>query len=189
MNHTQSQAEMMLGKALFIPNGMWIENEMKDAPREGDDKFQFGLLPCLKLKKEDESFISLQPEQIYIPAGAKNPEAAKEFMKFIYTDESVKLFGKYATGIIAVKGAVDKVKEDLSPSMYAMASSMNVAGNIAFCQSYKAPPKNSKFAAMPEIFINGLLPMFNSKITSEQWIDRTEKKFAEVREDYKKAAK
>ena len=39
MNHTESQTEMMLGKAAFITNGTWMENEMQDAPRE--DGFEF----------------------------------------------------------------------------------------------------------------------------------------------------
>ena len=33
LNHTQSQTDMMMNKALFIPNGNWMEGEMKDAPR------------------------------------------------------------------------------------------------------------------------------------------------------------
>lgn len=32
LNHTQSQTDMMMNKALFIPNGNWMEGEMKDAP-------------------------------------------------------------------------------------------------------------------------------------------------------------
>ena len=42
LNHTQSQTDMMLGKALFIPSGVWIENEMKEAPRE--EGFEFGMM-------------------------------------------------------------------------------------------------------------------------------------------------
>ena len=41
LNHTQSQTDMMMNKALFIPNGNWMEGEMKDAPRA--DGFEFGL--------------------------------------------------------------------------------------------------------------------------------------------------
>ena len=43
MNHTESQTEMMLGKAAFITNGTWMENEMQDAPRE--DGFEFAMAP------------------------------------------------------------------------------------------------------------------------------------------------
>ncbi len=32
LNHTQSQTDMMMNKALFIPNGNWMEGEMADAP-------------------------------------------------------------------------------------------------------------------------------------------------------------
>ena len=43
MNHTESQTEMMLGKAAFITNGTWMENEMQDAPRE--EGFEFAMAP------------------------------------------------------------------------------------------------------------------------------------------------
>ncbi|MDR3147647.1 MAG: extracellular solute-binding protein [Treponema sp.] len=48
LNHTQSQADMMIGKALFIPNGTWMENEMKDSPREPG--FSFAMTPSPVLR-------------------------------------------------------------------------------------------------------------------------------------------
>ena len=44
MNHTESQTEMMLGKAAFITNGTWMENEMQDAPREEGFEFAISLI-------------------------------------------------------------------------------------------------------------------------------------------------
>lgn len=85
MNHTQAQSEMMLGKSLFISNGTWIENEMKDAPREGEDAFTFAMNPSIKMSSDESMNIMVSVEQLSIPANAKNPEAAKEFIKFIYT--------------------------------------------------------------------------------------------------------
>lgn len=162
MNHTQSQSEMMLGKALFIPNGTWIENEMKDAPREGDDAFEFALLPGLKMSEDDTSYVSTSIEQISIPKDAKNPEAAKEFIKFIYTDESVKLFGEKAGGAISVIGATELIKDYISPSQYNMLSAMSQEGVETFSGAYAALPKNAKFS-FSNVFEDGVVPLINGR--------------------------
>ena len=60
-----------MNKALFIPNGNWMENEMKDAPRA--DGFEFGLWHAPVLNKGDQPYVMTSVEQFSIPAAAKNP--------------------------------------------------------------------------------------------------------------------
>ena len=83
----RSQTEMMLGKAAFITNGTWMENEMQDAPRE--DGFEFAMAPIPTENADDVHYVFDSCEQFSIPAAAKNPELAKEFLRFLYSDESV----------------------------------------------------------------------------------------------------
>ena len=182
LNHTQSQSEMMLGKALFIPNGTWIENEMKDAPRENEENFEFALLPGLKLNADDPDFVSTSIEQLSIPKNAKNPEAAKEFIRFIYTDDSVRLFGEKAQGMIAVKGATDLVKEYFTPGMNNMFSVLSDESVTTYSPAYQTPPANAKFNKNM-IYENGLLPVLNGEMDAEAWAAFTEKGFASLRED------
>ena len=181
MNHTQSQSEMMLGKALFIPNGTWIENEMKDAPREGDDAFEFALLPSLKTSKDDTTYVSTSIEQISIPKDAKNPEAAKEFIKFIYTDESVKLFGEKTGGAISVTGATELIKDYISPSQYNMLSAMSQDGIETFSGAYAAMPKNAKFS-FSNVFEDGVVPLISGDMSVEDCTKLAEDGFASIRE-------
>ena len=101
LNHTQSQADMMMGKALFITNGTWMENEMADAPRE--EGFEFALVAPPIFNKGDDRYILASYEQFSIPAHAENIELAKEFIRFLYTDESVKLFGEKVGGVFATR--------------------------------------------------------------------------------------
>ena len=182
LNHTQSQSEMMLGKALFIPNGTWIENEMKDAPRENEENFEFALLPGLKLNADDPDFVSTSIEQLSIPKNAKNPEAAKEFIRFIYTDDSVRLFGEKAQGMIAVKGATDLVKEYFTPGMNNMFSVLSDESVTTYSPAYQTSPANAKFNKNM-IYENGLLPVLNGEMDAEAWAAFTEKGFASLRED------
>ena len=97
LNHTQSQTDMMMNKALFIPNGNWMEGEMADAPRA--DGFEFGLTCAPVLDDGETRYVMSSVEQFEIPANAKNPELAKEFLRFLYTEDSVKLFAEKANGI------------------------------------------------------------------------------------------
>ena len=79
MNHTESQTEMMLGKAAFITNGTWMENEMQDAPRE--DGFE---LQWLRSRPGTQTMCTMYltaASSFPIPAAAKNPELAKEFLR------------------------------------------------------------------------------------------------------------
>ena len=61
MNHTESQTEMMLGKAAFITNGTWMENEMQDAPRE--DGFEFAMAPIPTENADDVHYVFDSCEQ------------------------------------------------------------------------------------------------------------------------------
>lgn len=69
LNHTQSQTDMMMGKALFIVNGNWMENEMKDSPRENG--FEFGMTTVPVFNKGDQKYVLSSYEQFSIPAKAK----------------------------------------------------------------------------------------------------------------------
>ena len=40
LNHTQSQTDMMMNKALFIPNGNWMEGEMADMTQNEKSKIR-----------------------------------------------------------------------------------------------------------------------------------------------------
>lgn len=89
LNHTQSQTDMMMNKALFIPNGNWMEGEMADAPRA--DGFEFGLTCAPVLDDGEARYVMSSVEQFEIPANAKNPELAKEFLRFLYTEDDLAL--------------------------------------------------------------------------------------------------
>jgi len=176
LNHTQSQTDMMLGKAVFIVNGSWMENEMKDSPRE--EGFQFGMIPVPVFAKGDERYILSSYEQFSIPAKARNPELAKEFLKFLYTDESVKLFAEKSNGAFALKGAQELSKLYLTPGVYEMFSAYE--GATAIVQDWKVLSKDSKVDIRTPLFKNAITPIMTGKMTTDQWMDQVEAAFAEI---------
>ena len=154
LNHTQSQTDMMMNKALFIPNGNWMEGEMKDAPRA--DGFEFGLTTAPSLNAGDQRYVMTSVEQFSIPAGAKNPELAKEFLRFLYTEESVKLFAEKAGGIYALKNATEWSNDYVTEGVYSM----------------KVTPRDEVFQSVADVM--------NGAMTPEQWAEKVEASFTEV---------
>jgi len=149
LNHTQSQTAFMQGKAMFIPNGTWFEDEMKDAPRE--DGFQFGFLGVPAFKEGDPVKVMTNVEQIVIPAKAKNPELAKAFLKYLYTDESIKLNAEKSKAVMAVKGAPDLAKPYISETTYNVYKAVD-SGMEAVSGSFKPVAKGSKYNPSDEVY-------------------------------------
>ncbi|GGH10850.1 carbohydrate ABC transporter substrate-binding protein [Paenibacillus segetis] len=184
LNHTQSQTDMMMGKSLFIVNGNWMENEMKDSPREAG--FEFGMTPVPVFNKGDQKYVLSSYEQFSIPAKAKNPELAKEFLKFLYTDESVKLFAEKANGAYALNDAKELSKPYLTKGVYDMFDAYN--GSVSILQGWQSLPKGSKVSVVTEMFKNTITPVMTGQMTTDQWMDNVEKAFAQIRAE-KAAAK
>lgn len=113
-SHLQAQAALMQDKALFIPNGVWIQNEMASFPRTAG--FQFGLAAAPTFANGTACHVQISYEQLMIPKAAKNPELAKEFLRFLYTDTSLKLFAEKADGVFSLKRGLDLAGPYLVPS-------------------------------------------------------------------------
>lgn len=175
LNHTQSQTDMMMNKALFIPNGNWMENEMKDAPRA--DGFEFGLWHAPVMNEGDQAYIMTSVEQFSIPANAENPELAKEFLRFLYTESSVKLFAEKAGGIYAMKEATEWAKDYLTPGVYSMNSVYESGKGLVF--GFGALPEGTKVSVNDQVF-NPLSDVMNGTMTPEEWAAGVEAAIAEV---------
>ena len=185
LNHTQAQTDMMLGKAVFIVNGSWMENEMKDSPRE--EGFEFGMIPVPVFNKGEEKYILSSYEQFSIPLKAKNPELAKEFLKFLYTEESVILFAEKSNGTFALKGAQELLSNHLTPGVYEMFSAYEGATTIM--QEWKVIPKNTKEDIRNHIFKNAITPIMTGKMTTDEWMNGVENAFIDIQENISKQSK
>lgn len=87
---TKNQQLILDNKALFIPNGTWLPGEMADAPRADGFKWGFTALPAVTAG--GDGYSTTFAEQMYIPTAAANPDLAKKFIAFAYSDEATKLF-------------------------------------------------------------------------------------------------
>lgn len=169
-----------MDKALFIPCGTWIESEMADAPRA--DGYEFAMAPSLVQKEGDTRYLAVAMETMSIPQAAKNPELAKEFLRFLYIDDSVKLFGEKANAVLATKTATEMVKDSISESMYNMYQVFNEDGVVAVVPAFDTQAQGSKIDLTSELW-NPAGDVVNGNMTAEDWADSIENAFAQIRSE------
>lgn len=94
---TKNQLMVMQNEALFMPNGTWIVGEMAQAEAALTNEFAWGMtaLPAISTTGAGYSFCWF--EQAWIPAGAKNKEAAEQFVAFLYSDKACEIFANTQT--------------------------------------------------------------------------------------------
>ncbi len=108
---TKNQLMVMQNKALFMPNGTWIVGEMAEAEATLENEFAWGMtaLPAVEAGGSGYSFCWF--EQAWIPAGAANVDAAKQFVAFLYSDAACAIFAE-AGAIQPVNGIASMLEGD-----------------------------------------------------------------------------
>ncbi|MCL2557635.1 MAG: extracellular solute-binding protein, partial [Treponema sp.] len=177
LNHTQSQADMLLGRALFIPNGVWFVEEMAGAPREPG--FEFAIAPVPTISPGQPRFVLSSAEQFTIPAAARNPEMALEFLRFLYTDESIRAFAREADGSVALLGARDIARNQLSPSVYNMLRAYD-EGHFML-MSFAPIPPGLPISMGVEVFNNRITPLMTGEVSVDEYIQSMEALNAQIR--------
>ena len=127
-----NQQAVIDGEALFMPNGNWVIGEMAASTPEG---FNWGMMAQPKFDASESNYVYTFTEQMWIPADAPNMDAAKDFIKFMYSDKVVDLMinnqiENKETGelnpapmVSPVLGASDKLAEGPVKDSYTLASS------------------------------------------------------------------
>ncbi len=108
-NFTKNQQLILDNKAIFCPNGTWLPDEMKDAPRADGFEWGFMALPAVNAGGEGSSYTFF--EQMWVPAEAANQDMAKEFVAFMYSDKAAEIF-KEGGAIQPIVGMSDKLEGD-----------------------------------------------------------------------------
>lgn len=106
---TRNQQLLLDNKALFMPNGSWVVGEMAEAPRA--DNFKWAMAPIPKVNEDSDRYAYTFIEHIWIPTAAENPEAAKDFIAFLYSDTAAEIFLKHGA-VQPIKGITDKLDEE-----------------------------------------------------------------------------
>ncbi len=162
LNHTDSQIQFVQQKAAFIPNGLWVENEMKNDTPDG---FEFGMIPSITQAPGGKYIANPYSSPVAVAQKAKNPEAAKAFIQFMFTKQA-------AVEWAELTGALMNVKVDLNGT--------NASGlSISASKYYSSPdlvvlPAIAFNADLEKEMLNATLALTDNKITPEKWVERVE---------------
>jgi N-acetylglucosamine transport system substrate-binding protein len=178
MDHTTSQAMMMMGRALFIPNGLWFPGEMADAPRE--DGFRFAIAPPPTLTAGQTRFIMSSSEQIALPIGGNEPELAEEFLRFMYTRESIARFAQLAGGNVAIIDAPDIIAPYIDAEVANMLRAYELGSFMLF--GWAAVPEGFPIRPGAEVFADNMSPLMTGAMSVDDYIMRQEEVAAMIRE-------
>ena len=159
---TMNQQMILDNKALFMPNGTWVVSEMAEAPRA--EGFEWGMtaLPAVEAGESGYSFTWF--EQAWIPAGAKNIDAAKQFVAFLYSDKACEIFAA-AGAIQPVLGIADKLEGD-NVMFYSIYDNGAKAAMGAFA-TYESV---AGLGSPREVFMDPFNSLVEGNLTAEQWL-------------------
>ncbi len=171
-NFKKNQQLVLDNKALFIPNGTWLPAEMKEAPRK--DGFKWGFTSLPKVDAKGDSYSTSFTEQVFIPKGAKNVDAAKLFITYLYSDEASKLFYENSGAVMPIKKASSLIKADDENALYYTIYDNGAKPNAV---GFKAMDKNVEGVSVADAN-NGVLystvnSIVNGSKTVDEWYNAT----------------
>ena len=108
---TKNQLMVMQDQALFMPNGTWIVGEMAEAEATLTNEFGWGMTALPAVTEGGAGYSYCWFEQAWIPAGAENVDAAKQFVAFLYSDKACEIFAS-AGAIQPVNGIASMLEGD-----------------------------------------------------------------------------
>ncbi|MEQ7125354.1 N-acetylglucosamine/diacetylchitobiose ABC transporter substrate-binding protein [Actinopolymorpha sp. B11F2] len=171
LTHTQSQTYWAQGKAVFIPCGGWLENELGDiAPK--DLGMTVAPVPGLQAATDKVPFhmVSGGPGgALIVPAKAKNPQGGLELLRIILSKQSMQNFTKLTNSMTVVKGASEGLQ--LSSAMASMENVVADAGtDIVQDWNFRL-----WYAKMLANFDQAMAALMNLDITPDEWSKRVQR--------------
>lgn len=160
INHTDSQMLFLQHKDAFIPNGLWLPNEMsKDVP----SGFDFGFIPSIGQAAGGKVVANTSTATVAIAAKGKNKEAAKAFLQFIFSQAQASQWAE-------LSGAPSNIKGDISASN--APSHVKDAAKFLTDPNTVVIPTITYNADVDKAMMDATLALTIGKITPDDWVKR-----------------
>ncbi|GAA2083142.1 N-acetylglucosamine/diacetylchitobiose ABC transporter substrate-binding protein [Streptomyces albiaxialis] len=176
--HIEMQTAWTKGKAVFVPDGSWVENEAKDTTPK-DFRMAVGATPSLD-KSDKMPFGTLYAppgEPFMVPAKAKNAQGGMEWLRMMYSKKAARNLFEEVSSIPVVKGAIDGLK--LPPGVDSSQKAIKAAGKnivLAFWKEW--------YRDMFEADYNNVMGKFMlGDMSVKQAMDTMEKAAARIAKD------
>ncbi len=178
LSHTESQAEWLQGKAVFIPNGNWLENEMKELIPDG---FGMTVAPTPPLSEDGpipfEGIQTYSGQPFIVPAQGDNNEGGLELLRALVSKENARFFSEYAQALTTIDGAAEGIEG--STAFMSAQEVTQAAGEHLF-----TPPKYSSWYQVlgDEVTVQ-MGALVGGQIDPDGFIDAVQQAADAVRED------
>ncbi|WP_030544326.1 N-acetylglucosamine/diacetylchitobiose ABC transporter substrate-binding protein [Streptomyces albus] len=128
LTHIESQTAWTEGKALFIPNGSWVENEAKaTTPKD----FELRVAAPSGLDGSDRmpagTIWAAGGEPFIVPAQAKNPDGGMELLRTMLGEQSSKNFTRQVSSLTSYDSGTDGLT--LPPGLTSAVDALDKAGD------------------------------------------------------------
>lgn len=158
---TKNQQAVIDSKALFMPNGNWVVGEMKEGTL-ADFKWGFTAIPPLKAGGDAYAYTFF--EQVEILKDAKEPELAKEFVAYLYSDAAVKTFFENGGTVQPVIDAEKNITDETTKMIY----SIYADGAKAAMGGFAAAPA-VEGVSMSDALYTAIDSVMNGEMTVADW--------------------
>jgi N-acetylglucosamine transport system substrate-binding protein len=135
LSHTEAQAEWLQNKAVFIPCGAWLENEMKGLI---PDNFNMVVKPTPSLNSGDrvpfEGIQAAAGETFIVPSKGKNVQGGKEYLRILFSRQGARFFSENTKSLTVVQGSAEGL--DLGSAFASVKTASEAAGPNTFIAMY-----------------------------------------------------
>nr|WP_106779579.1 extracellular solute-binding protein [Lysinibacillus timonensis] len=179
-NHTQSQMNLLLHQNAYIPVGFWLPNEMKNDTPEG---FEYGFVPTPM--NDPGKPMALVPDirTIAIAQEADNPEAAKAFLEFVFTEKYAQKFAESTGAIMNLKNVDLSSNERVPEFLKGINAMINEPGQVQIHNRNTPESQEEQDIAVEitnEIKLQ-IVEILLGNITAEEFVQRMTTKAKELR--------
>jgi N-acetylglucosamine transport system substrate-binding protein len=175
LSHTEAQMEFINGRAAFICNGSWLDNEM--AGNWPDDFNLTYIAPPVGIRTGDPRYVRLSGNLFGFPSAAKNREYNDEFLQIYYSEKSAaKVAADYGVVISSATISYPSVSSSLSKSVV---QTFSTAGkSTQYFSLY-----NMWYAPFYTEYQNLLTALVSGQINAEEFCRQLEEAAEKIRQD------
>jgi N-acetylglucosamine transport system substrate-binding protein len=177
LSHTEAQNAWVQGKAAFIPCGSWLESEQKAVTPAGFD-MAVGVMPALS-SSDKMPVTAIQGgsgESFVVPAKAKNPIGAMEYLRIMLSQAGAKKFAELASALPTLAGATEGMT--LPSGLSSVRDMVKAAGKDVYFFKF-----GGWYAPMAKAASDATGELLSKRITPDAWINRMQKAADDVAKD------
>lgn len=174
----QNNQQLVLdNKALFVPNGAWLPDEMAEAPRA--DGFEWGMTAIPSVNKDGSSYAYSWISEAWIPSEAEHMDAAKKFIAYLYSDAACEIIAWYGA-VQPVVGASKYLDTTDLQTVYSIYDDGAKAA-LGFFKSYRYDYDTK---TPRELFYDPWNDMILGEMTRAQWVAEIIEASKVIRENF-----